>query len=289
VSEVVFHVFFWIFLTGLIGVSGAALFIFVFAYVKGRPKKRLAMDGEFPSERIALLEKVAQTYGGTVVNDPARYRFPFFRAAHDGRPWAVALAPWDDATRDATAAYIVRFEAPLAGRRFVEAWPLGSPYPPLRMASPEVKLGAPSFDAGHVIRTDDAAHARSILAEPVRELLAKMQSIGNGGRVRFDLFPYKLQLQKEEMLADYGGLYEFTRQAMVLLGEVKAELVAQAGVEFFDDAPASRERPVCPVCGAAIAASPASCVRCRTPHHADCWKYFGMCSMFACGERRYAL
>ncbi len=288
-SEGGFDVLFWLFFATLIGIGGVIVFVLAFAYVKGRPGKRRAADGEFPRDRVALLERVAREHGGTVVNDPARYRFPFFRAALDGRPWAVALVQASEDSRAADDPYIVRFEAPLTGRQFVEAWPQGSSHPPLRMASADIKLGDGAFDAMHVIRTDDTALARSILGDGLRDVLSKMRAIGNGGRVRFDLFPYKLQLQKEEMLTDYGGLFEFTRQSLAALAEVKAELSAQAGVQFFDDAPSGPGKPVCPVCGAAIAVGKATCLRCKTPHHAECWKYFGMCSMFACGEQRFAL
>jgi len=289
VSEGGFNLLSWLFFAALVGIAGAVVFVLVYAYWKGRPKKRRAVDGDFPRDRIALLARVAHEHGGAVVNDPVRYRFPFFRAALEGRPWAVALAPAFEESRAADEPYVVRFEAPLAGKQFVEAWPQGSSYPPLRMSSADIKLGDGMFDAMHVIRTDDAALARSILGDGLRELLSKLRAIGNGGRVRFDLFPYKLQLQKEEMLTDYGSLFEFTRQSLAALAEVKAGLSAQAGVQFFDDVPPAPEKPVCPVCGAAITAGKATCVRCRTPHHQECWTYFGACSMFACGERRFAL
>jgi hypothetical protein len=42
----------------------------------------------------------------------------------------------------------------------------------------------------------------------------------------------------------------------------------------------------CPVCATAIErADLVLCRRCRTPHHADCWRYARRCSTYACGER----
>ena len=273
------------------GLAIAGIVVVVLGVVRMRPVRKRAVDGKFPPERLRLLEEVSRAYGGLVVNDPTRYRFAFFRAQADGRPYAVAMAPLDPETRNAAAPYLLRFEAPLAGGRFVEAWPEGSKLPPLRMSSalPDVDIGDPAFDAAHVVRTDDVAHARAVLTEEVRATLARMRAIGNAGRVRFDLLPYKLQLQKEEPLADYGSLFEFTRLALAALGDVKGALEMQSGVEFYDDAPRAKRKPVCPICGAEIAGATATCLRCKTPHHVDCWKYFGMCSMFACGEQRYGL
>lgn len=287
----VFEVLFWLGVAVVLGVGAAAAFVVYFGVLKMRPTRKRAAAGAFPKPRIDLLTDVSRAYGGVVVNDPVRYRFPFFRAQADGRPYAVLLAPTDPETRDPAAPYLVRFEAPLRGGRFVEAWPEGSPYPPLRMSSPapDVDVGDPAFDAAHVVRTDDTAHARSILTEEVRAALAKLRAVGNGGRVRFDLLPYKLALQKEEPLAEYATLHEFTRHALAAFGEVRSGLEMQAGVEFYDDAPKAKAQAVCPICGAAIAGQAATCLRCRTPHHVECWKYFGMCSMFACGEQRYGL
>jgi hypothetical protein len=29
------------------------------------------------------------------------------------------------------------------------------------------------------------------------------------------------------------------------------------------------------------------CVRCKTPHHRDCWEYSGGCSTYGCGGRMF--
>ncbi len=40
--------------------------------------------------------------------------------------------------------------------------------------------------------------------------------------------------------------------------------------------------PLCQVCGEPILGGGVRCVRCDTPHHADCWAYAGGCSTFGC-------
>jgi len=42
----------------------------------------------------------------------------------------------------------------------------------------------------------------------------------------------------------------------------------------------------CAVCGYEIPSiDRVDCALCKTPHHRDCWHYFGGCSTYACGER----
>jgi hypothetical protein len=43
----------------------------------------------------------------------------------------------------------------------------------------------------------------------------------------------------------------------------------------------------CQVCGEALSGKIVSCASCQTPHHLDCWQYFGSCSVYGCGQKRY--
>lgn len=42
---------------------------------------------------------------------------------------------------------------------------------------------------------------------------------------------------------------------------------------------------ICKICGGGIKNEVACCARCFTPHHFDCWGFFGQCSIFACGGK----
>lgn len=41
-------------------------------------------------------------------------------------------------------------------------------------------------------------------------------------------------------------------------------------------------RARCPVCSCAVEAAGPRCLRCRAPHHSDCWRYNGGCGIYAC-------
>lgn len=268
------------------------LVLMIAAIVRGRPGRRpRKVDGPFPRDRIRLLKEAARGLDAEVVSDPFAHRFPFLTSRPPAPPYGIALFPAEEGSRDASAPYIVRFEAPLRGGRFLEAWPVGSPFPPTRvnMASPEIATGDAAFDAMFVVRADDAAMARSILGPDVRGLLAEFRILGAGGRGRLDLDPHRLRLQKEEQVSSPENLAELGRLGLRILDAVRDALKAALEIQFLD-APPSGTRPVCPVCAAEIAArDKVECRRCRTPHHRECWEYAGTCSMFACREAKYSL
>jgi len=41
----------------------------------------------------------------------------------------------------------------------------------------------------------------------------------------------------------------------------------------------------CLVCGVAMGGETVRCAKCRTPHHQDCFSYFGRCAVFGCASR----
>lgn len=43
----------------------------------------------------------------------------------------------------------------------------------------------------------------------------------------------------------------------------------------------------CQVCGDPLLEKVVFCTKCKTPHHLDCWQYFGSCAVYGCGQKRY--
>ena len=50
------------------------------------------------------------------------------------------------------------------------------------------------------------------------------------------------------------------------------------------DGQAGEEKVICPYCGDAIDMPLVICVDCRTPHHEDCFRENGLCTIYACGS-----
>jgi hypothetical protein len=45
------------------------------------------------------------------------------------------------------------------------------------------------------------------------------------------------------------------------------------------------QRGECPVCANPLDGETRRCSACATPHHVDCWDYFGGCAIYACARR----
>lgn len=273
---------------GALVLFGVIVGIVWLLYLVASPARRQGAKRAFPPARLDLLRMVCKRIGGEVIDEPGKYKVPFLRATVRDVRLALVLLTTEDAV---AGPYIVAVEVPMAGQSFVEAWPLGSPFLPKRVTTgmPELKLGDSSFDGSYLVRADDEAHARSVLTGEVRRALAQMRSLGRGGRVRFDLHPQKAVFQKEEQVEEAGLLGELVGIAVEAATNLKESLTTQAGMEFYDDAPKRVLKAQCPICGVPIEAAKVACRRCGTPHHEECWKYFGACSMFACGEKSYEL
>ena len=45
---------------------------------------------------------------------------------------------------------------------------------------------------------------------------------------------------------------------------------------------------ICQICGTELEAPIVWCERCGTPHHSDCWDYYGECSTYGCRSKKAA-
>ena len=53
------------------------------------------------------------------------------------------------------------------------------------------------------------------------------------------------------------------------------------------DAVLSFASAICQICGDDITSDVVFCRSCKTPHHEDCWQYYGACSTYGCGQTRF--
>ena len=260
-----------------------------FLLVVGAMKAYLArLDrrrNRFSQERRRLLQGAALELLADAVDDPREAGVPHLKSRPPDPPYGLALAPTEE------AGYFPVFEAPVTGAVFLEAWPSGSPYAPLRvsMGGGGVTIGDPEFEREYVIRSDDPQFARTVLGPEARALFEKGRRIGRGGRLRLNIDRLRLRIRKEEPLSTPQELVSLVRVGLGLLEQVKEAVESRQAVQFFDAMPPPSEKAACPVCGAGVAGQKVLCKRCRTPHHRECWEYARGCSMFACGETRFSL
>lgn len=235
-------------------------------------------------QRRALLEPVrgvAVRHQGEIVERP---RVAFART---GR-FTLAIVPDREEALEPGVPFHVRFEAPFQSAQFLEVWPRGSRFAPLRLTiARDVTLAAQEFEQYFIVRADDAGFARAVLTPLLREKVYGLWSLGGGGLVRLDLYPHKMAVQKEEAMA---GVYflPFVEKCLELRTLLEASVKEQEGVQWLD-APPAEARGTCPICGSPLKAGRVSCLKCKTSHHRECWEWNGGCSMFACGESRFEL
>jgi len=148
----------------------------------------------------------------------------------------------------------------------------------------DLTLGDTPFDEAFWVESSDEAWAREVLDASLRARLRRLREnyygFGGGG-LTLDVGPAGVCLRLPAILLDdppaLGSLIELGVEA---LHRVRGG--AAAGVEFA--AVEIRGGSVCPVCGHAVDGG-RMCPACRTPHHEDCWKYWGGCAVFACEGR----
>jgi hypothetical protein len=147
-------------------------------------------------------------------------------------------------------------------------------------------VGNREFDSRFVVQTPDHERARRLLSDGVRWQLDRLAHFENGTELFVSFKHGRIVIEKRAAISRDDDLDEFTRLCLELFDQ--AMLTRSEGIEFLHESEAKvLHDPVCPVCGEEILTDMVFCRRCLTPHHAECWRYIGSCSTFACQETRY--
>ena len=149
----------------------------------------------------------------------------------------------------------------------------------------DIEIGSPQFDDDYVILGGDPQAVRNLLTFAVQHQINLLRRFLGNGEVYVSFSGGRILVKKQAILRDFESLRRLVEMSLEL--HAQALLTQSAGIEFDDDAVAQPvESPVCQVCGDVIEANMVVCRRCQTPHHLDCWQYFGRCSTYGCGETR---
>jgi hypothetical protein len=148
----------------------------------------------------------------------------------------------------------------------------------------DIQIGSPGFDQTYHISggSDDAV--RTLLSTGVQMAIENVRGHSGNGHVYVQFSGGTLLVKKLGLESEYDSLahlvvlsLEVFEQALLTRGAT--------GIQFLD-APATG-RPVCLVCGSQIVTDLVHCKSCKTAHHQECWKYYGACSTYGCGEKRF--
>lgn len=151
---------------------------------------------------------------------------------------------------------------------------------------PAVQIDDANFDWSFHIHSPDQDGARRLLSAHVRSDLERLAAMNGNRRVHVTFRPGQLTVVKHARMTLYEALLAFTRNCMSLYDQ--ALLTRAEGIDFCDeDDFLPLDEVKCQVCGDEIGEDLVFCARCRTPHHHECWEYYGSCTVYGCQEQNY--
>lgn len=151
----------------------------------------------------------------------------------------------------------------------------------------DIELGDGPFDRSYLIQGAPEPWVREVLDSDARRSITRIMAfsqttLGWGG-ITVEAGTAGVSITCARDLVDQSALLTgFIRESLALLGRIRG-----AGIEGITIL-SSEERPgrgVCPVCANPLDLSPQRCSDCHTPHHPECWAYFGGCAVYGCSPR----
>ena len=160
----------------------------------------------------------------------------------------------------------------------------------------DIEIGSPEFDRSFYISGNSPAAVRDMLSADVQAGIWKLAGLGGmpavyGSRdIQVKFVGGLLTITKPRYLTNQEQLDEFIRSSAELFQAALA--TRTTGITFVGDVAIDAREPdevesKCQVCGEPLAKELVYCGGCRTPHHRECWEYFGGCSTYACGQKQY--
>jgi Prokaryotic RING finger family 1 len=151
----------------------------------------------------------------------------------------------------------------------------------------DIEIGAPEFDAAYFIEGNSKAAVRAVLSVHVQAIIRKLAAVapgpfGNDVHVRWA--DGMLTITKPCQLSSFELLERFILASAEL---VAAATTSSTGIEFVGEVKEpDTVSSQCQICGESLTGDLVYCKSCHTPHHRDCWDYYGGCSTYACGQSK---
>jgi hypothetical protein len=152
----------------------------------------------------------------------------------------------------------------------------------------DVATGLDWFDDRYVVRGNDERAVRRFLTEVVCQQIDRLTHLFDVPDMYVSLSRGRILIQKPLLLRRYADLEDFSYAALSVYDQ--AMLTRSRGITFVENSLATLDTEIiCKVCGDAIAGEMVLCRRCRTPHHHECWEYYGSCAIYGCLETRWLM
>jgi len=154
----------------------------------------------------------------------------------------------------------------------------------------DIEIGSSSFDRAYIIRGNDENLIRETLTGGVQATIDTLRLFLGNDDIYISTKAGTLLIKKKSLIAEAALLERFIQLGFALYDELTES--DRAGIEFVDQPESSfsldAANAVCQICGEKITEDIVSCRSCLTPHHRECWVYYGKCSTYGCGETRFS-
>jgi hypothetical protein len=153
-----------------------------------------------------------------------------------------------------------------------------------------VSSGDAEFDKLYRVRGRPPEKIELLLSAAVRICINQIRFLYDSANIHLRIADGELTITKRGLSRHPKTIIRFGELALELFDQ--AMLLETAGLTFLPDSmktsdqAAGSNAAVCRVCGEEFAGKVVVCRTCRTPHHRDCWQYFGGCATYGCGGRK---
>ena len=153
----------------------------------------------------------------------------------------------------------------------------------------DIQIGSSEFDDRYLITGNSANEIRNLLGATVQQQVDRLRVFLGNDDIYVGIGGGRMLIKKRTLIRDYATLERFVRLGLELYD--RAVATNTAGIDFVEkeDAKLSLAEAMCQICGEQITTATAVvfCRSCRTPHHKDCWEYYGSCSTYGCGQTKF--
>jgi len=151
----------------------------------------------------------------------------------------------------------------------------------------EIQIGSPGFDRDYVITSNNEKGVAHLLSPGVQTQVNRIRMLAGGADVYASVNRGTFLVKKRGVLREYAALERFVAEVLDLYDQ--AVLTQTKGIRFEDSGftEPTVDGAICQICGEPVDNEIAICGECHTPHHLDCWLYYGSCSTYGCQESRF--
>jgi hypothetical protein len=151
------------------------------------------------------------------------------------------------------------------------------------------RTGFHAFDTEYTLRCDQESEGKRFFSDGVQLQLNRIRYLLGNDDVYLSVYLGLLLIKKEfPRHASIDQIEDIVQFALELYDQ--AMLTRTTAIEFLEHQTLSTiDQCVCMVCGEELIEDVVLCRRCKTPHHRDCWAYYGACSTYGCKEAEFVI